>query len=503
VRPVPPGPESSARLSGIVRRFGRVVALDGADLSVRPGEVHAVLGENGAGKSTLLGILGGVQRPDEGRVEIGGVAVNLRSPRDAWAHGVGLVHQHFTLVPALTVLENLALGRRSAAGGWRIPYAPVEEAALALFRRTGLHVSLKALVEELGVGERQRVEILKTLLRDPPILVLDEPTAVLSPGEVDSLFDLLRDLASEGRAVVLVAHKIGEVLRVADRVTVLRRGRTVLSAPRSEVEEAKLVTAMVGPERVRLLAADRSAPRHAGDAVAALEDVGIRDRMGRPALDGVSLTVRRGEIVGVAGVDGNGQRELALVLAGRRRPDSGVARLPTGIGFIPQDRTREGLIGDFDIVENVALALHDDERYGRGPLLRWSAIRALAEEIREAFEIRAPSVEVRGRTLSGGNQQRLVVGRELALARDLLVAESPTRGLDVRSTAFVHSELERLARMEWGPGIVLISTDLDEVLTLADRVVVMTRGRVVVPLEAHPTREQVGASMLGGQRDRT
>ena len=493
-----PASGASARLSGIVRRFGAVTALDGADLEVRPGEVHALLGENGAGKSTLLGILGGMQRPDAGLVEIRGVAVELRSPRDAWTHGVGLVHQHFTLVPALTVLENLALGRRSAAGGWRIPYAPVEAAASELVRRTGLEIPLDAVVADLGVGERQRVEILKTLLRDPPILALDEPTAVLSPREVDALFALLRELASEGRAVVLVAHKIEEVLRVAGRVTVLRRGRTVLSAPRREVDEAELVAAMVGPELGGPRPARGRVPRRPGEPVAVLEGVSLRGRGGHCALDDVSLTVRRGEIVGVAGVDGNGQRELALVLAGRRRPDSGAARLPSGIGFIPQDRTREGLIADFDLVENVALALHDDERYARGPLLRWDAIRARAEDLRARFEILGPGVDVPGRTLSGGNQQRLVVGRELALARDLLVAESPTRGLDVRATAFVHSELGRLAEEDGGPGIVLISTDLDEVLALADRVVVMTRGRLVAPAGTHPTREEVGALMLGG-----
>ena len=500
--PRPNGSGASARLSGIVRRFGSVTALDGADLEVRPGEVHAVLGENGAGKSTLLEILGGIQRPDAGRVEIGGVAVELRSPRDAWTHGVGLVHQHFKLVPALTVLENLALGRRSAAGGWRIPYATVRAAASDLIGRTGLEAPLDAVVAELGVGERQRVEILKTLLRHPPILALDEPTAVLSPPEIDALFAMLRDLAAEGRAIVLVAHKIEEVLRVADRVTVLRQGRTMLSGPASDASESTLVAAMVGRTFGGSVPARPTARRRSGDAVAVLEDVTLRGRA-RPALDGVSLTVRRGEILGVAGVDGNGQRELALVLAGRRRPASGVARLPPGIGFVPQDRTREGLIADFDLVENVALALHDSDRYARGGLMRWGDLRVRAEEIRTRFDIRAPSVDVHGRTLSGGNQQRLVVGRELGLARDLLVAESPTRGLDVRSTAFVRSELVRLVEDEGGPGIVLLSTDLDEVLALADRGVVMTHGRLAVPSSAHPTREEVGALMLGSSGART
>jgi simple sugar transport system ATP-binding protein len=367
-------------------------------------------------------------------------------------------------------------------------------------RRTGLEVRLDGHVEELGVGERQRIEILKTLLRDPPVLALDEPTAVLTPGEVESLFALLRSLAGEGRAVILVAHKIDEVLSVADRVTVLRHGRTVLSAAHGEVDAPTLIAAMVGDDRHvddAVETTGRPAVR-SGEPIATLEDVIVHDTSGRRALDGVSLGVHRGEIVGVAGVEGNGQRELALVLAGRRPPDEGTARLPAGIGFIPQDRAREGLIGDFDLVENVALALHDDDRFGRGPLLDWGKVRMRAEEVRSRFGIRAPGVDTVARALSGGNQQRLVVGRELALASDLLVAENPTRGLDVAATAFVHAELRRLTRAERGPGVVLVSTDLDEVLELADRMLVMTRGRLVAVPAKHPTREEIGRLMLGG-----
>ena len=525
------GAEASARLRGIVKRYGSVVALDGADLEVRAGEVHAVLGENGAGKSTLLGILGGMQRPDAGRVEIRGDAVEVRSPRDAWAAGVGLVHQHFTLVPALSVLENLALGWRSGAGGWRLARERVREKASRLGARTGLHVPLDARVAQLGVGERQRVEILKTLLREPPLLALDEPTAVLTPGEVETLFALLRDLASEGRAVVLVAHKIDEVLAVADRVTVLRHGRTVLEAERSEVDASALVIAMVGhglddaaalgaletvghegsgaggagrgraDARAAAPAVGEDAPRAVAPPVVELVDVGVRGAAGRPTLTDVCVSVRRGEIVGIAGIEGNGQRELALVLAGRRAPEVGAARLPAGIGFIPQDRTREGLVADFDLAENLALALHDDAGYARGWVLRWDEIRRAAEEVRTRFAILAPGVEAKARTLSGGNQQRLVVGRELARATDLLVAENPTRGLDVAAAAFVHRELTRLARRPGGPGVVLVSTDLDEVLALSHRVLVMTRGRLVAPARTLPTRAEIGALMLGAADD--
>lgn len=524
-----------ARLRGVVRRFGPVTALAGADLEVRAREVHGVLGENGAGKSTLLGVLGGMLRPDEGTVEISGSPVELTSPRTAWKHGIGLVHQHFTLVPTLSVLDNLALGRDAGTSGFGTPR--VRDSVMRLSERTGLSVPLDAMVEELGVGDRQRVEILKALLREPPILVLDEPTAVLTPGEVTSLFALLRDLAEEGRAVVLVAHKIDEILDVADRVTVLRRGRTVLSSARAEVDAPSLIRAMVGgevasdaavgrhpgeepstearpprsgtaggPDRDVTVSravpagggADRAAGGGPGERVAHLAGVRVRRPAGTAALVDVSLMVHRGEVVGIAGVEGNGQRELALVLTRRLDPAAGAVELAAGVGFVPQDRTLEGVVPDFDLVENMALALHDDPRFGEGSRLRWGRLREEAQRVVARFEVVTPSVDVRAGGLSGGNQQRLVVGRELVRARDLLVAENPTRGLDVAATAFVHREIERLARATGGPGIVLLSTDLDEVLALSSRVLVMTRGRLHAVLEAERSREEIGALMLGG-----
>jgi simple sugar transport system ATP-binding protein len=507
-----------ARLSGVVRRFGPVTALDGADLRVLPGEVHGVLGENGAGKSTLLNVLGGMLRPDAGVLEIDGEAHIFSSPRDAWKAGVGLVHQHFTLVPTLTVLENLALGRRSAAGGWRLPYPALRDRLADLVERTGLEVPLEARVDDLGVGTRQRVEILKTLLRNPRILVLDEPTAVLAPGEVTRLFDLLRELAAQGSAVVLVAHKLDEILDVADRITVLRRGRTVLEAPRDQVDERSLTRAMVGEGvEVDPVALGSWRDRGVGDGphgggrgggrgsvagarggvVASLSDVAMAGARGERALDGVSLEVRRGEIVGVAGVEGNGQREICLVLAGRASPDEGAVELPDEVAFIPQDRTREGLVGGFDLRENVALTLQRVEGYRDGPLLRWSAVEDRTRALMDRFDVRAPSPGTLASALSGGNQQRLVVARELETASDLLVAENPTRGLDVNAAAFVHRALLELARDDPAPGIVLVSTDLDEVLALSDRVLVMVRGRLVPVPDAERTREGVGRLMLG------
>lgn len=490
-----------ARLGGIERRFGSVLALNGADLEIRPGEVHGVLGANGAGKSTLLNVLGGMLIPDAGVLEIEGRAVRLASPRDAWRHGIALVHQHFTLVPRLSARENLALGAGRRPG--------LDDELEGLMTRTGLRVPLAAPVEKLGVGDRQRIEILKALLRDPRVLVLDEPTAVLTPDEVDGLFSLLKELAADGRAVVLVAHKLDEVMSVADRITVLRDGRTVLTGPSAEHSVPELVRAMVGGDAVDPIALglvgiegaddhDRSAPGVVGEVVARLERASRTDA-GGPGIRDADLEIRRGEIVGVAGVEGNGQRALALVVSGRDAPDAGRVEIPDGVGFIPQDRSTEGLIADFDLVENVALALHREPAFVRGPWMRWDALREAAERIRKRFDVAAPSVASRAGALSGGNQQRVIVGRELTLARDLLVAENPTRGLDVAAAAFVHDELRRLASE--GVGVLLVSTDLDEVLGLADRVYAIARGRLHEVPGDRRTREGIGALMLGGASD--
>jgi len=489
------------RLRGVERRFGSVVALAGAELELRAGEVHGVLGANGAGKSTLFNVLGGLLRPDGGTIEVDGRPVVLTSPRDAWAHGIGLVHQHFTLVPTLTVSENLALGLRGALE----PGLSVQRAVRELIERTGLDVPLQPRVEELGVGDRQRIEILKALLRDPRILVLDEPTAVLTPDEIERLFDLLRELAGEGRAVTLVAHKLDDVLAVADRVTVLRAGRTVLTAASGEADQSELVRAMVGDGVVDTIAlglgpppsgAPPSAP-HAERWVVRLRGVDVEDERGW-RLHKVDLDVAGGEVVGVAGVEGNGQRELARVLAGRLEATRGTVELPEQIGFIPQNRSTEGLIGEFDLVENVALALYRKPEFHSGPWLRWDGMKRVAEEIRSRYEVAAPSVATLGGALSGGNQQRVIVGRELEMSADLLVAENPTRGLDVSAAAFVHDELRRLASE--GVAIVLLSTDLDEVLALSGRIFAIAAGTLRPVSSRARDRAGIGALMLRGER---
>ena len=498
-------PESAARLRDVTRRFGPVTALESVSFDLVPGEIHGLLGENGAGKTTLARILGGLLAPDEGQVEIGGREVALRSARAARARGVAMVHQHFSLVPRFTGFENIALfnGGAWTAKGMAAPdYRDRVEARATELK---LEVDLDVAVEALGVGARQRIEILKALMSETGVLLLDEPTAVLAPREVDGLFAVLREVAGAGTGIVLVAHKLDEVLAAADRVTVLRRGRWVMTEAAASVSAGGLAEAMVGGVVEGYAVRRRAGGGRASEGgdpplVASLRSVNV-NRDGQPVLRNVNVRVRRGEVLGIAGVDGNGQRELARVLAGIRAPDSGDATLPEEVGWIPQDRAGEGLVNDFTISENVAFALHGKDACRSGPWLDWAGIEETAADLVREMDVRATSPAATAATLSGGNQQKVVTGREFLRSGDLLVAESPTRGLDVKATVAVRSRIAALARDgDHPPGVVLISADLDEILELSDRIAVMVRGRLIpVPRDSHNTRD-IGELMLGAQQ---
>ena len=504
----------AARLRDVAKRFGRVVALDGVRFDLAQGEVHGLLGENGAGKTTLARVMAGLVSAEGGSMEIGGRAVAFGNAAASRSSGVSMVHQHFSLVPRFTGFENVALFNHDAWSRRGSATAGYRERVEARARELGLDVGLDAPCREMSVGEQQRVEILKALMGKTRVLLLDEPTAVLAPQEVEGLFAVLRGLARSGTGIVLVAHKLDEVLAVADRVTVLRKGKRVLSTDATATSVRKLAEAMVGSAFRSNRLADKmysdfgkmSSGRHdpvvqsgveASRVVASLTDVTVSNR-NLAKLRGVSLEVRRGEVVGIAGVEGNGQRELAAVLAGALRPDSGTVNLPDVVGWIPQDRTEEGLVGGFTLAENVAFALHDDPACRTGPWLDWRAIERRTAALLDEMDVRAEGPRQPAVELSGGNRQKLLAGREFLRSGDLLVAEAPTRGLDVKASQAVRSRLARTAAAgKPPPGIVLISPDLDEILELADRIAVMVRGRLVPLPPQRRSAAAIGEIMLG------
>ncbi len=492
-------------LRGIVKTFPGVVANAGIDLAIIPGEVLALLGENGAGKSTLMQILAGLYRPDDGTILFDGAPAELRSPRDAIARGIGMVHQHFRLIDSFTVTENVLLG-------WDQPRfllkaqrdaARVEQIAI----EHGLAVEPRARIWQLSVGERQRVEILKILYRDAHVLILDEPTAVLTPQEVAPLFAAMRRIAGQGRAVVFISHKLDEVMEIADRIVVLRAGRVVGERRPSEATPRDLARLMVGHDVER-----QSKPAlRAGAVVLELEGTSAVGDRGHLALREATVGLRRGEIVGVAGVAGNGQRELAEVIAGLRTVAAGSIRLDgkdiTGLGprarwahgvaYVPEDRLGEGLIGAFSVVDNAVLRDYAAPPVSRGPVFSRKEARKRAAAITARFQVRAADLDTPVRHLSGGNQQRLLVGRETWAAPRVLVAMHPSRGLDVDATAAFHRMLLDLRAA--GMAILLISESLDELFSVADRIIVLHRGRVVGErVAALATREEIGLLMAGG-----
>ena len=470
------------RLDHIAKSFGQVRALVDASLQVRPGTVHALLGENGAGKTTLMRVAFGMVHLDAGAIEWRGRRQRPDSPAEAIALGIGMVHQHFTIVPTMTVAENVALGSHG-----RYDRAAVAARIEDVGRRTGLRLDPGALAEDLPIGAQQRLEIVKALVRDARLLILDEPTAVLAPAEADELLTWLRDFAREDRAVVLITHKLREALAVADDVTVLRRGTTALARAAGEVAETELVAAMLGGDsgERRIV---RRATRAREEIVVEAHDLTLRDARGLARVRHASFRLHRGELVGVAGVEGSGQHELLRAIAGRLAPSSGSLSLPDSIGFVPDDRQRDALVLERTLTENVALRGAGARRGWQ----RWNETAARTAALLRAFDVRAPGPDVPARTLSGGNQQKLVLARELEGPPRLLVAENPVRGLDIRATAAVLDRL-RLACDE-GITVVLYSSDLDEVLGSADRMLVLFGGRLV---ETAPDREAVGRAMLG------
>lgn len=464
--------DSALSLHDINKRFGAVQALNGASLTVRRGTLHAVLGENGAGKTTLMRVAFGMMRPDNGSVRIDGAPAVLASSRQAIARGLGMVHQHFTLVPAMTVAENIALGGRGT-----LNVQNVSRRVRSLAERTGLPVDPAARVETLGVGAQQRVEILKALYGEARTLILDEPSAVLTPQEAGELFAWLRRFVENGGTAVLVTHKLQEALAYADDVTVLRRGQNVLTASSAALDLATVVRALTGDESVADLTATHL-PRVRGARVAHVRGASVRDARGIVRLRDADIECFAGEIVGVAGVEGSGVHELVRLLAGRIAPSSGTAEVPAAVGFIPEDRLRDALIEEFTLTENFALRGAAD-RVGQMP---WPSLSADAGGVMQRHDVRAPAPSTRTRDLSGGNQQKFVVGREIDATPALVVAENPVRGLDIRATEHVMRELSAAAQA--GSAVVVYSADLDELLPLVDRMLVVFSGTVrEVPVE--------------------
>jgi simple sugar transport system ATP-binding protein len=496
-------------LRGITKRFGTFTANDTIDLVVEPGEIHALLGENGAGKSTLMNTLYGLYAPDEGEILIDGRSATFSGPGDAVAAGIGMVHQHFMLVPVFTVAESVALGYEPTKGGSLLDLGQARQKVRDISARFGFHVDPDAVIEDLPVGAQQRVEIIKALSRDAQILILDEPTAVLTPQETDELIEIMRQLKAAGTSIVFITHKLREVRAIADGITVIRRGKVVGEAsPQSS--ESELAGLMVGRDVHLTTAKDPADP---GEATLMVKDLTVVDRTEQVVVDGVSLEVRRGEILAIAGVDGNGQSELAEAIIGLAEPRAGSIsldgtdlaglsvkeRLRKGVGFVPEDRSTDGVIGSFTIRENMILDLYDAQPYAKGLQLQPAVIREEAQKKVGEFDIRLTSIDDPISTLSGGNQQKVVLARELGRPLRLLVASQPTRGLDVGSIEFVHKRI--IAERDSGTPCVIVSTELDEVLNLADRIAVMYRGRVVGVVPADTPRDVLGLMMAGVPED--
>jgi ABC-type uncharacterized transport system ATPase subunit len=497
------------KMDGITKVFPGVRANDQVTFDLAPGEIHALVGENGAGKTTLMKILYGLYRPDSGTIRLRDQAVAIKNPRDAIARGIGMVHQHFMLVPPFSVLENIILGKESQTAGVLRLEEPAREIT-EIMNRNGLPVDLSARVEDLPVGLQQRVEILKVLYRGAEVLVFDEPTAVLTPQEVVELFKTFRMMRDQGKGLIFISHKLDEVLDIADRITVIRRGQVVKTLLRAEASKPLIAELMVG--KPVFLHVDKP-PAAPGPVV--LEVKGLRQRSprGHLVLDGLTLEVRAGEIYGLAGVEGNGQSELVRAITEAVRLESGDVllqgssvlswdvrtRRDRGIGHIPEDRHRYGLLLPFSLAENLVLGRHHRSPFVHGSVVDFAKMRAYARESIEEYDIRTPSELTPAHALSGGNQQKVIVAREMRFDPILLVASQPTRGVDVGATEFIYQQL--VAARSRGKAVLLVSADLDEVLSLSDRIGVIFKGRIIREFrQEEATKEQVGLCMTGEKR---
>jgi simple sugar transport system ATP-binding protein len=494
-------------LLGITKRFPGIVANDHVDFELAKGEVHALLGENGAGKSTLMNILYGLYHPDEGEIRLEGKRIRIDSPRDAIDRGIGMVHQHFMLIPVMTVAENIVLATEPTKGPF-LDLASAEKRVRELSKQYGLTVRPEAKVASISVGMQQRAEILKALYRGAEILILDEPTAVLTPQEASELFTILRSLQEDGKSIIFISHKLNEVLEIADRITVLRQGKKIDTVPREGATREGLARLMVGREVV--LSVEKP-PAEPGETLLEVKDLVVADERGLEAVRGISLEVKAGEIVGIAGVDGNGQSELIDALTGLRSPSAGTitaagenltsanarACLDAGVGHIPEDRQVRGLVLDFTLAEN--LALHD---YAKEPNSRWGwlypgRLIERAGRLLKEFDVRGGRPQTLAAALSGGNQQKVVIAREVSRDPRILVAAQPTRGLDVGAIEFVHRRLVK--ERDEGRAILLVSFELEEILSLSDRILAVYEGRIVGEYEPGVSEEELGIAMTGGR----
>jgi ABC-type uncharacterized transport system ATPase subunit len=496
-------------LRGITKRFGGLVANDGIDLVVQPGEIRALLGENGAGKTTLMNVLYGLMQPDEGEILLDDKPVRIRSPKDAINAGIGMVHQHFMLVPVFTVAENVTLGvERTRLGFGLLDRRRARQDVLELSERYGLAVDPDACVEDLPVGVQQRVEIIKALLRNASVLVLDEPTAVLTPNETEDLFRIMRELREGGRSIIFISHKLKEVQAIADNITVIRRGKVVGERPPSTTD-SELAALMVGRAVQLRVTKDQARPGEVRLKVAGLTVPGER---GGTAIENLSFDVRGGEILGIAGVQGNGQTDLCEALMGLRPSTGSVLldgtdisglstkeRLRAGVGYIPEDRKEDGLVSDFSVAENLILDVFDRPPYASGIAMDLNAERKAAATLVAEYDVRTSSVDTPVGTLSGGNQQKVILAREVSRQNTMLLASQPTRGLDVGSIEFVHKQI--VAQRDSGVAVVIVSSELDEIYALSDRIAVMYEGKIVGFCSPDIPETDLGLLMAGASAD--